>query len=293
MELQQLRYFILAAETQNLSLAAKQLGISQPSLSRSITRLENDLGVKLFSRSGKKITLNERGKTFLAGVRDSLALLDTAAEESSAQPGTLTGRLRLGLFWPDERIYSCIAAFSRLYPGVSFWVDSQPENPAHISTDVYDMLLYPTDTLFLKYRGEVIARERLYLALPAGHPLARSGPLSPHALRNEPFVFLHYGNGAPAYPYELCLRHGLHPNIRLLADNAETQQRLIAAGMALGFVPEHRRVACAADPPVALAELTGDWMQPVLLGFRREKHLSETARAFQQQVAEQFSQTVV
>ncbi len=64
MELQQLRYFILAAETQNLSLAAKQLGISQPSLSRSITRLENDLGVKLFSRSGKKITLNERVKPF-------------------------------------------------------------------------------------------------------------------------------------------------------------------------------------------------------------------------------------
>ena len=65
MELSQIRYFIVAAQFQNLSKAAKILNITQPALSKSISKLEDEIGVHLFDRSSKKITLNESGKKFL------------------------------------------------------------------------------------------------------------------------------------------------------------------------------------------------------------------------------------
>lgn len=68
MELQQLRYFVRVAQVESISKAAKSLHISQPALSKSIMRLEQELGCDLFDRTGKRIHLNEKGREFLGGV---------------------------------------------------------------------------------------------------------------------------------------------------------------------------------------------------------------------------------
>lgn len=64
MELLQIKYFKVIAETENISKAAEQLYIAQPSLSQTLKRLEDELGTPLFDRTGKRITLNCAGKTF-------------------------------------------------------------------------------------------------------------------------------------------------------------------------------------------------------------------------------------
>ncbi len=79
MELSQLRSFIAAAKTQNITAAAKMLYVTQPTLSASIARLEKELGFKLFDRLGNKIILNESGTIFLNYVERAVGLLDEGA----------------------------------------------------------------------------------------------------------------------------------------------------------------------------------------------------------------------
>ena len=76
MTLKSLRYFKILAEIQHFNNAAVKLHVSQPRLSYTITELEKELGVSLFDRIGKKISLNGKGKEFLTYVEDALRIID-------------------------------------------------------------------------------------------------------------------------------------------------------------------------------------------------------------------------
>lgn len=78
MTVSQLRYFACVAQVQNLSKAAQMLHLSQPSLSKSISKLEEELGAPLFDRAGKRLLLNERGERFLESAQLILQELEGA-----------------------------------------------------------------------------------------------------------------------------------------------------------------------------------------------------------------------
>lgn len=87
MELLQLKYFCEAAHTQNITKAAEKLCISQPSLSKTISRLEEQLGAPLFDRNGKRIALNDFGKCFLIHAERCLGELENGIKEVKEMAG--------------------------------------------------------------------------------------------------------------------------------------------------------------------------------------------------------------
>lgn len=87
MELLQIKYFKVIAETENISKAAEQLYIAQPSLSQTLKRLEDELGTPLFDRTGKRITLNGAGKIFLKYCNEVLTSLQNAELELNEYKG--------------------------------------------------------------------------------------------------------------------------------------------------------------------------------------------------------------
>ena len=87
MELLQLRYFCALAESQHLSNTAKKLMIAPPSLSLTISKLEAELGVKLFNREKRTIYLNENGRLFYSKIKQSLELMDKSVNMESVFPG--------------------------------------------------------------------------------------------------------------------------------------------------------------------------------------------------------------
>ena len=290
MTLDQLRYFVAAAQLQNLSRAAQALHLSQPSLSRSIARLEEEVGVPLFCRQGRRVALSQPGERLLESAQAILRELDGALAQLRTYAGGAEARLAVGLWGPDEPVSACLAAFAAAHPHIALDLDCAIEGQENLDINQYDMLLYPDAGRYQRFRGTLLREEGYLLALPAGHPLAGRAGVLPQALAGAPFVFLRRGRLGAADPYDLCagLNLGLRP-VCLTDDRAQHRQ-LIAAGMGLGFVPAGCAGPYRADPALALVPVQGaQFRRRLMLCFKRDKHLSPAGRALRAFVLDYFN----
>ena len=119
MELRQLKYFIMSADTQNFTEAARQCFITQITLSQQIKQLETELGVQLFERIGKRVFLTETGRNFLPYARQTVADANYGVQRIKDMEELKTGRLCIGTtFGLSALITDAIARFSEQYPEV-------------------------------------------------------------------------------------------------------------------------------------------------------------------------------
>lgn len=289
MTLDQMRYFVTAAQLQNLSKAAEALHISQPSLSRSIARLEEELGTPLFRRQGRKVILNEPGGRLLSSAQVILRELDGALAQLRTYAGGAGARLAVGLCGPDEPVSACLAAFSGAHREIALELDCSIEAQETLDINQYDMLLCPDTGDYRRFRGIPLREEGYLLALPADHPLAGRPGILPRDLTGQPFVFLRRGRLGAADPYDLCAGLNLGLRTVCLTDDREQHRQLVAAGVGLGFVPEGCAGPYRADPALRLLPIRGDkFRRQLMLCFKRDKHLSPAGRTLRAFVLEYF-----
>ena len=136
MTLDQMRYFVTAAQLQNLSKAAEALHISQPSLSRSIARLEEELGTPLFCRQGRRVVLNEPGSRLLSSAQVVLRELDGVLVQLRTYAGGAGARLSVGLCGPDEPVSACLAAYCCLASSLLANPIASSSSSVHVSSAV-------------------------------------------------------------------------------------------------------------------------------------------------------------
>ena len=86
MHLEELQWFVVLAETEHVTEAAAELGVSQPTLSRALTRIERNAGVPLFDRVGRRLVLNAYGRIMLEHARRSIAEVQAAIDRIAAVP---------------------------------------------------------------------------------------------------------------------------------------------------------------------------------------------------------------
>ena len=107
MELRVLRYFLMVARVENITRAAGLLHVTQPTLSRQLIQLEEELGVKLFHRNKYRITLTEEGLLLKQRAQEIVALSDKAKQELTKSEGTLSGEIAIGC--AEARSFSVLA----------------------------------------------------------------------------------------------------------------------------------------------------------------------------------------
>lgn len=190
-DLRQLRYFSAVAEELHFSRAAERLHLDQPTLSRHIRRLEESLGVKLFDRTTRSVTLTEAGEVFLDKARAVLQAADTAVSATRDVASGRTGTLRVGMMvQAGEPIRSAaFNLFEERYPGVNLRPTSYPfVDPAcGLETGETDVALVWLPIDHPQIETERLFEEPRYYIVADNHRLARRRAIRREEVDDEQF----------------------------------------------------------------------------------------------------------
>ena len=194
MELRHLRYFVAVAEDLHFSRAAERLNIATPTLSAQIRALESMLGVQLFIRSTRGVTLTEAGQRVLEEARLTLSQADRTMLVGRHAARGEVGSIALGyIFGPSVGgvVSGALAEFRKSHPHVSFAlqkIETLPQLRA-IADGTLDAGFMRTPSKYpSELAGFVVDTQELWLAVPSGHPLAACNLIAPEQLASEPFL---------------------------------------------------------------------------------------------------------
>jgi DNA-binding transcriptional LysR family regulator len=280
--LEELQWFVVLAETEHVTDAAAELGISQPTLSRALARFEDQAGTQLFDRINRRLQLNPYGQIMLEHARRSLAEMRSATERIDALRNPDSGRVRLAFLHSLASWYvpEQLRRFRQDVPGIGFELF---QGPAHEIThrvrngqaDLAITAPHPEGPGFAWHQLYV---ERLCLAVPRGHRLADRSRVRLSAAAGEPFVALGRQSGLRQLTDELCALEGLDPEIVFEATEIPTMEGLVAAGFGVAVVPVPREGAESSAVHVPLSNVGAK--REVGLVWDRDHPLSPPADRF-------------
>jgi LysR family hca operon transcriptional activator len=274
MELRHLRYFVSVAEAGNLTVAAKQkLHTTQPSLSRQIRDLEEEIGAQLLTRSARGIQLTPAGRAFLEHARLVLSQVEAASEAARrvAHPskpcfamGFLTGH---ELRWMPE----AMRILRDELPNIDVMVSSQysPLLADGLSKGKIDAAFLRRETGVPDLAFRLLIKEPLMVVLPSDHRLAALKAISPRDLAGETFVIV--SNTAPvlrAVIDNYLKRSGIDITPAHEADHLAMGMSLIASTGGVGLLPAYAQNFLPSS--VTSRPLKGDAPTvDLVLGFKK------------------------
>ncbi|NUP26621.1 MAG: LysR family transcriptional regulator [Nocardia sp.] len=243
MELQQLRYVLAVAETNNFTRAAQRCLVVQSALSHQIARLEKELGAKLFERTSRRVRLTPAGEAFLPAARLCLDAADRAAAEAAAAVGEVRGRLAVGLIPSVTAVDlpDALREFRARYPHVriSLRVGASDELTAQVREGVLDVafLGLPTTAQPHGVAGRELARDRLVAVVAPEHPLAREISVDLSRLCTETFVDLPAGTAGRAQSDLAFTAAGLDRDVAFEVSSADYIARLVEKDLGVAMLP--------------------------------------------------------
>lgn len=243
-ELRQLEYFLVVAREGNVTRAAKKLYTAQPSLSRQIQKLEDELGAPLFDRSKRGMRLTAVGETFLQYVERGFDQFEAGRQAVKDLLGPEHGHIRMA-FLPAvgaDLLPEALAAFRERYPTVQFTLRQSTTletlgwlRAGEIELCIATALPYGQSEPGLM-RATLLVEE-LYAALPPDHRYARETTIDLKDLASEPFVLVGGGSGLRRVIEAACQQVGFMPRVAVEGDDLATVRGLVAAGLGVSLLP--------------------------------------------------------
>jgi len=249
MELRHLRYFVAVAEDLNFTRAAAKLHLAQPSLTRQIRNLEEELAVRLLNRSKSQVSLTEEGRSFLVDARRILALASESILAVQRLSRGESGQLNIAYLsnFDFELLPETLGAFRQSFP--------------HIALNLFDMA--PAEQLralearkidlgFVGLRPaaatrdlewESIAQHKTLVVLPVKHPLARKRKVSLGELKTLFFVGMSERThpGFREWLHQTCRPAGFTPRILQDAELEPALMTFVAEGLGVSLAREHTK----------------------------------------------------
>jgi DNA-binding transcriptional LysR family regulator len=241
-----LRYFCAVAEEQSFTLAARRLHVSQSGVSGQVRDLEQELGVALFRRNQRSVSLTPEGSAFLSEAQDILDRSDRAVKMVARAAKGSYGQLKVGLCGPATAPFlpRLIREFRKRQPGISLSLrDLEPaRQPEALVSGEIDVGFTRGIPALLRgtLANEVFFRESLVAVLPQGHRLENSGAISLKNLASDRFV-LYARENAPELSdaiLSLCKRARFSPDIVDTPSLWQSVLTMVEAGEGVSIVPE-------------------------------------------------------
>ena len=288
--LHQLRLFNAVARHQSFAAAAREMHLTQPAVSMQIKELEETIGLPVFDRAGKSVTLTTPGEYFLVHARRMLAVLKDAEDTMAKMRGAQTGTLIVGMVTTAaDFLPRMLAEFLREHPGVDvrLVIGNRRSLVELLHRNEVDLAVMGRPPRELDTRAEPFAAHPITVFASPDHPLARETRLPAERLANERFIVREDGSGTRAAMEVFFREHHLRPNYAMEVASNEAVRHAVSAGLGVAFLSMHTvRQACALGEVVAL-DVEG---LPIMRAWHvvqlRARTLSPAAEAFRYAVIE-------
>jgi DNA-binding transcriptional LysR family regulator len=295
MDTQNLRAFVLVAETGSFSIAAEKLHLTQPAVSKRVALLEEQLGAALFDRIGRNIGLTEAGRALLPHAKSVQQELDAAAQSVRDLSGEIAGQLRLatshhiGL----HRLPPVLSQFSREYPAVHIDIDFMDSEQAYelITQGKAELAVV---TLAPESEDTLVTlpawRDPLDFMIARDHELLRANAKPDlQAMSRHPAIL----PGLNTYTGQIIKRlfdeHELDLEVSLATNYLETIRMMASVGLGWTILPRSMR-----DESLTTIEVRDIAIERTLgLVYHRGRSLSRAARAFIDTVISHGDKSVV
>lgn len=282
----QLRYFLIAARREHLGRAADDLGLSQPALSRSISRLEEEYGVKLFDRGSRRIRLNAAGRLLVGHFERALAELEDARRELQESRKDARNTISIGFLatFGAQLIPGLIRGFKVSDPTAQFRLLQGPYPLLHellVAGEIDFCLVSPrfTDSA-LDWRP--LFEEELVMIVPRGHRLEGRGEIDLREVAKLPMVALKKGYGLRQTLEDLTRQAGFVPDIAFEGEEVATLQGLVGAGFGVALTPKGS--VGRSDLVVSLPVREPPCRRTIGLSWRQGRYISGKAISFRDHV---------
>lgn len=239
MRLMQLKYFQAVCKYYNMTRAAAELHVSQPSLSNAIHELEEEFGITLFYRRSKGIALTEQGKIFLEESEKLLEHADSFCEQMW-EMGSAKHSIKLGVPYMLSAIVfpQLFAAFCKEYPESRLQMveNGTLTNKAMILEGTLDAAMVSSDqSLGPSFRSCDLCSRNFYFYVSADHPLARCREVSLEDIADIPLALLPEDSFLTSYIYRCYKKMDQSPNVIVKTNQIAAIQRMVESNAAATF----------------------------------------------------------
>ncbi|KOF55204.1 LysR family transcriptional regulator [Achromobacter sp. DMS1] len=283
MDIRPLRALVEVVRQGGFSQAAKVIYATQPTVSKAVKQLEDEVGMPLLDRNAQPPRLTEAGRIVYRRALTILAERDDLYAELDELRGLRRGVLRLGLppLGSSALFAPLFADFRSRYPHIEISLVE------HGSRRLEEMALAGDIELAASlqpvpehFEWQPVAREPLLALMPADHPKARAESVSLRELRESPFILFETGFALNRILLDACQRAGFAPSIAARSGQTDFIVALVAAGLGVAFLPRIKanEELHAGVCRVPLRDARTDW--EMVLVWRRGGYLSHAAQAW-------------
>lgn len=234
MELSQLKYFCEAAKEQHITNAAKKLNVAQPAVTLSIHKLEEELSVKLFTKSGRGVELTECGKYLYERASAILDSLNTIPNDLERISQVESKTIRINLLAASTITTDIIIEYKKIYNDIQFKISQN-------SDEKYCDIIVTTDVVSpVEKSGSVCSfAEDVFIVLPKDSPFAEQGSVRLSDLSDQGFISLAGSKQFRTLCDNFCKKAGFSARTVFESDNPYAVKNIIATGTGIGFWPEY------------------------------------------------------
>ncbi|MED1800972.1 LysR family transcriptional regulator [Brevibacillus porteri] len=287
MELLQLQYFLTVARMEHVTEAARSLHVTQSSLSKTIQRLEEDLGIPLFDRKGRKLRLNEFGSKFLCRVERALFELEQGELElhdlSNPEHGTLELAVTTASTLPN-----ILRKFRKKRPDIQFHVQmlTTQEMVTLLHRGEIDFCLSSPPIQVDGIECQIVFIDPILVAVPRGHRLADRSIVSLTDLKDEWFVGVKKGYGTRDFVDSICKSVGFTPKYVYEGDEPARLIQLVEAEIGIAFIPSTARDS--REQIKYLRVENHELVREIALLWHKSRYISRAAQDFRDVVVDYF-----
>lgn len=294
MELSQLEYFKETARHKNFTQASKELHITQPALSKAISKLEKEVGAELFNRGSRPLQLSSAGRAFLVWCNQALSAIDSGVREVRDISGIGGGEVHIAV---SEAIFirHLVRDFLNTHPGSNLqcYLLTHDKMKTGILDGSIDFIISRGPVYGPDIFWQPVYNEHLAVLMSKSHPLAKRLSLRLEELSDEFFVMGDLNYDMKSFVYHLCYEAGFAPKIRYEGHESDVASMLHTLDRTVMLVFNSTTFGVQADQINAMDTVSVPIqdnlkLEPVGLGFRSNRYQSADVQEFYEIVEAYF-----